>query len=131
MSDVHGQIWWTELNTWNPEEALKWYGAVMGWTFSEAPTAGSPEARPYYIAMKDGQPVAGIFTMIEPDFAGIPDHWFTYIAVDDLEKTLEQSAGCGGKVRREPFEIPGMGTLCIAADSTGAVLGLIQPLDRG
>jgi len=130
MSNPHGQIWWTELNTWNPEEALKWYGAVMGWSFTEAPTAGSAEARPYYIAMKDERPVAGIFTMTEPDFKGIPNHWFTYIAVEDLKKTLAHSEECGGVTKREPFEIPGMGTLCIHADSTGAVMGLIEPIKR-
>ena len=131
MSSPHGQIWWTELNTWNPDEALKWYGAVMGWTFSETQTAGGENSRPYYIAMKEGRPVAGIFTMFEPDFKGMPDHWFTYIAVDDLEKTVAHSEECGGTTKREPFEIPGMGTLCIHADSTGAVMGLIQPVNRG
>lgn len=130
MSSPHGQIWWTELNTWNPDEALKWYGAVMGWTFTEAPTAAADKARPYYIAMKDGRPVAGIFTLIKPNFDGIPDHWFTYIAVENLEKTLAHSLECGGKTLREPFEIPGMGKMCVHADSTGAVMGLIEPTHR-
>lgn len=127
MSKPHGQIWWTELNTWNPDDAMKWYGAVMGWTFTEAQTVGPGNSRPYYIAMKDARPVAGVFTMAEPEFEGASNHWLTYIAVGDLAKTLTHSEECGGKITRQPFEIPGMGTLCIHEDSTGAVVGLIEP----
>ncbi len=130
MSNPHGQIWWTELNTWNPDEALKWYGAVMGWTFTEAPTATDDETRPYYIAMKDGRPVAGIFTLFKPAFEGIPDHWFTYIAVENLDKALVHSEECGGKILRDPFVIPGMGKMCVHADSAGAIMGLIEPVSR-
>ena len=81
----HGKIWWSELNTWDAEAAKSYYGKVMGWTFQEMPTAGTDEARAYYLALRDGQPVAGIFTMIKPMFEGIPEHWFTYLAVDEIE----------------------------------------------
>lgn len=125
----HGRVYWTELNTWKPDEAMAWYGAVMGWTFMEAPTAGTLDSRPYYIAKSaDGEPVAGIFQMIEPDFKGIPDHWFTYIAVNDLDAAIEKGAAAGGKLLREPFEIPGFGRMAVVLDAAGAALALIQPV---
>ena len=123
----HGKIWWTELNTWDAAKAREYYGAVMGWTFDEVATAGSNDYRPYYIAKKDGQPVAGIFSM-PPEFKGIPDHWFTYVAVDDLDKAIAQGKANGGQCMREPFEIPGFGTLAIVKDSNGAAVAFIQPV---
>ncbi len=123
----HGKIWWTELNTWDAEAAKEYYGAVMGWTFQESPTAGTDNPRPYYIALLNGQPVAGIFTLIKPAFEGVPDHWFTYIAVDDLDKTIAASTAAGGDVRRAPFEIPGTGTMAVVADKNGAVMAFIEP----
>lgn len=123
----HGKVWWTELNTWDADAAKGYYGEVMGWTFEETATAGTGEQRPYYIAMRDGQPVAGIFTMVKPMFEGIPDHWFTYIAVDDLDKTIAASNAAGGEVRRAPFEIPGTGTMAVVADKNGAAMAFIQP----
>jgi predicted enzyme related to lactoylglutathione lyase len=125
----HGKIWWTELNTWDADAARTYYGAVMGWMFQEGPTAGTGNPRPYYIAMLDGQPVAGIFSMVKPDFEGIPDHWFTYIAVDDLAKAIADSNAASGSIRRDPFDIPGVGTLAFVADSTGAVMGFLQTLN--
>ncbi len=122
----HGKIWWTELNTWDAEVAKSYYGVVMGWTFQEGPTAGTNNPRPYYIALQDGQPVAGIFTMVKPDFEGLPNHWFTYIAVNDLAQAISDSNSAGGSVRRDPFDIPGIGTIAIIADTNGAVMGFIQ-----
>lgn len=122
----HGLIWWSELNTWNAEKAMEYYGPIMGWTFDVMPTAVGEE-RPYYIAKKDGKPVAGFFTLTKPMFEGMPEHWFTHIAVDDLDAAIAHSKSLGGTVRRPPFEIPGAGRLAIVADVNGAVAGWMQP----
>ena len=125
----HGRIWWSELNTWNADKAKQYYGSVMGWDFQETPTAGTDSPRPYYIAMKNGQPVAGIFTLVKPMFDGVPDHWFTYIAVENIEQAIASGREQGGSVRREPFDIPGAGTIAVIADKNGAAFGVIQPND--
>ena len=123
----HGRIWWNELNTWNPDKAKAYYSAVLGWEYDEAPTADGYMARPYYIAKKDGVRVAGIFTLYEPVFKGAPEHWFTYLAVDDVTKAVAESNACGGSLLRDPFDIPGFGTLAVVRDCNGAVMGLFQP----
>lgn len=125
----HGKIYWNEYNTWDAEKAKEYYTRVLGWTFNEVPTAGTEQDRPYYVAMNGDQPIAGIFTMVKPDFEGAPDHWFTYLAVDDVNKALAESTAAGGKVFREPFEIPGFGILAVVGDSNGAGIGLLQPFD--
>ena len=127
----HGKIYWTELNTWDAEAAKTYYGAVMGWTFQEAPTAGTTVDRPYYIAMRDGHPVAGIFTLIKPMFEGVPEHWFTYLAVDGLNAALAAGTDAGGRVLRDPFEIPGFGMFAVVADKNGAAMGFLEPAQQG
>jgi len=123
----HGRIWWNELNTWKPDEAMKYYASVLGWEYDAAPMADGNMPRPYYIAKKDGKAVAGIFTLHEPMFKGVPEHWFTYLAVDDVAKAVADSNASGGALMRDPFDIPGFGILAIVQDCNGAVMGLIQP----
>ncbi len=123
----HGRIWWNELNTWDPDKAKAYYAAVLGWDYEEVPAAGDDMPRPYYIARKDGQRIAGIFTFYEPRFTGIPDHWFTYLAVDDVKNAVAESNARGGSLVREPFNIPGFGILAVVRDCNGAGMGLIQP----
>lgn len=122
----HGLITWNELNTWDPETAKAYYGAVFDWTFEELQTAGTDQPRPYYMIMKGDVSVGGIFTMIEPQFNGIPEHWFTYIGVDDVEEALRVSDAAGGTTIRAPFDIPNAGRLAIVRAKGGAHQGFFQ-----
>lgn len=119
-----GAIHWTELNTTDAPKACAFYEAVMGWSFNKMPM---PDGSDYYIAMRGGAPLLGIFTMAGPEFAGIPSHWLTYFQVADMAKTLADIRAAGGAVKREPFSVEGVGDIAIVADSTGAVSGLVQP----
>lgn len=120
---AHGAFHWNELMTHDAEKAKAYYGACLGWTFDEMPM---PEGT-YHIAKSGDQVVGGIFPMIGPGFAGMPDQWFSYIAVDDLAKALAAARAKGGQVMREPFEVPGVGLIAIVADPGGAAQGWMTP----
>jgi predicted enzyme related to lactoylglutathione lyase len=49
------------------------------------------------------------------------------VLVDDLKASTEAAKANGGTVMRDITEVPGMGSLSIISDPTGAVLGLWQP----
>jgi hypothetical protein len=49
-----------------------------------------------------------------------------YVQVDDLQKSLDQAVGLGGKVIMPVTEIPGMVTLAQFADPEGNVIGLVK-----
>lgn len=122
--DSHGTIWWTELNTFEPARARAFYGALLGWEFDEMPMPGGT----YLVARQGEEMVAGIFDMKAGGLpAGTPSHWFTYIAVDDVDVRAQQVAGLGGKVLREPWDIPGVGRVAIVMDAAGAGVGLMTP----
>ncbi len=123
----HGHVYWNELNTWDPDKAMAYYGPIMGWRFQEVPVAGSDDPRPYYIAFKEDRAVAGVFTLTSPEFDGIGEHWFTYLAVDDLQAAIQASNKAGGKVCREPFEVPNFGTMAVIQAVGGAFQAFIEP----
>lgn len=125
MSDHHATFCWNELNTRNPEAAVKHYGALLGWQFQASPMM---DGSTYHVAMKGDQFVAGIFDMRALDMLdGVPDHWFSYIAHDDVDQAVKDFTAAGGSVRRAPFDVPGTGRFAIVVDPVGAVVGLMTP----
>ncbi|MEL6978938.1 MAG: VOC family protein [Pseudomonadota bacterium] len=120
-----GSVYWTELNTWEPETAAPFLEATLGWTVTSDVMADGTR---YWVGMVDGVPVGGIFALTEPMFdKSIPAHWLTYFAVEDVDATLEAIRSAGGAVIREPFDVPGVGRIAIIQEPTGAVSGYMRP----
>lgn len=124
MAGTHGQVHWTELMTRDVAAAKAYYAAICGWTFETMPM----ESGDYHLGFREGQPVVGIMDLGEiPGMDGVPPHWFSYFAVDDLDAALEKTTAMGGTVQRPPFEVPGTGWIAIVTDPTGAAMGLMKP----
>ena len=129
MSTEHGHFHWNELMTWNREAAKAFYAETLGWTYDLFPM---PDGGDYTVCMMDGQPVGGIFEMKQGmGFDGIPDNWFAYIAVDDIDARLETVAAAGGTIERPAFDIPGVGRIAILRDKAGSAIGWITPACEG
>lgn len=123
----HGKIWWSELLTRDTKAARDYYAKIAGWTFETMPMG----EREYLVAHRAGAPVAGIMDMNGlPGMDEVPPHWFTYIAVEDVDAAVRQTRDQGGEVRSEPFDVAGIGRIAIVADPSGAVVGLITPAPR-
>jgi predicted enzyme related to lactoylglutathione lyase len=61
---------------------------------------------------------------------GAPSHWLGYIAVEDVDATVEQAKELGAQVRAEPFDIPGVGrTAILAAPFGGAPFAPFTPAE--
>ncbi|MEN3793599.1 VOC family protein [Fulvimarina sp. MAC3] len=120
----HGVVHWNELNTHDPDAAMAFYGRTLGWTFETVPI----DADQTYIIIWSGEArVGGIFHMQHPMFAGIPEHWFTHIAVDDIEKRVALVRDNGGVITREPFDVPGVGVMAVLQAASGSYCAFIQP----
>lgn len=120
----HGRIWWTELNTFEPAKARAFYETLLGWEFDAMPIPGGS----YLVARKGDELVAGIFDMKLGSMPEkTPAHWFTYVAIDDVDVRVRQVEGLGGKVLRAPWDIAGVGRAAIVLDAAGAAVGLITP----
>ena len=51
----------------------------------------------------------------------------TYMSVGDINKAETDTAKAGGEVMRPNTRVPGVGKLAVVTDSTGALIGLIEP----
>ena len=119
----HGIPCWFELSTPDPDRAETFYGALFDWAVTDAAMPGFD----YRLAKSGADMVAGMMPLAAcPD--GTPPNWMLYVAVDDCDATAAQAVALGGKLFKEPTEIPGTGRFAVLADPQGAVFGLLQPL---
>ena len=122
MQNREGTPIWYELMTKDPDAAQEFYGSVMGWTFEAMP--GGLE-RDYRIASFGGTDVGGI--MLTPGHAqGMPDTWFMYVGVEDVDASTGKVRSLGGRVDIEPTDIPGVGRFSFVADPQGALFYLMR-----
>ena len=115
-----GAISWVEFTTSDPEAAIAYYTRLFGWgtqPFAE----GEGE---YTMFTHEGRPFGGVLKSPAPD---MPTHWKSYVVVADIDTSIAQSTGLGGKLCWGPEEIPMVGRIAIVQDPTGAVIGLHEP----
>ncbi|WP_271200155.1 VOC family protein [Methylopila turkensis] len=115
-------FYWTELNTRYPDSAKLFYSATMGWTFRQA-----GEAADYWLVFKDDKVVGGLYHMHDAEFDGVPEHWFSYVEVDDVDVACATAVAAGGNVLRKPTFIPNVGRIAILSDPAGSPIGCISP----
>ena len=125
---AHGAFHWNELMTRDIEKAKEFYKKTLGWTYEDMPMGDMYGT--YTIINSGGQQVGGMFKMEGEMFAGTAENWFTYIAVDDLDKRLKKLKEAGGEVKREPWDVPGVGRIAIVADAGGATQGWMVPAEQ-
>lgn len=126
---AHGAVHWNELNTRNVKKAKEFYKKTLGWSYDDMPM---DEMYGTYTVVKSGDKmIGGMFEMKGPMFEGVPENWFTYFAVDDVDKMMKKAKDAGGTVMREPWDVPNVGRIAIVKDSNGAVQGWITPAPGG
>lgn len=78
----HGEFHWNELLTRDAAKAKSFYTKSIGWDFKEMPMG--PDGV-YYVAMAGEKPAGGIMEMTGKKFEGVPEHWMSYLYVDDVD----------------------------------------------
>jgi uncharacterized protein len=114
---------WYDLMTPDVEGAKTFYGHVIGWTYGLQPPN-------YALCQVDGIGIGGI--MESPDhLRGMPPFWSGYIYTPDVDRACAAIKAAGGKVHREPWDIPGILRMAVVADPAGAAFNIMQPLMQG
>ena len=127
---AHGAVHWNELNTRNVKKAKDFYKKTLGWSYDDMPM-GNDMYGTYTVIKSGDKMVGGMFEMKGSMFDGVPENWFTYFAVDDVDKMMKKAKDAGGTVMREPWDVPNVGRIAIVKDSNGAVQGWITPAPGG
>ncbi|MER5259584.1 VOC family protein [Streptomyces sp. NPDC002855] len=115
---------WIDLRVTEFDRALEFYGALLGWEYSEEPpTAGERSAT----CLLHGKPVAAITqAQVAPGFG-----WTMYVATADCDGTAKRVTEAGGTLLQGPEDVTAQGArTAIAEDSVGARFGLWQARTR-
>ncbi len=81
----------------------------------------------YWVAKMGDKAVGGLFTIDGPQWEGVPEHWMSYLAVDDVDARVKKAQAAGAKLMRPIFDVPGVGRIAILTEPGGAGIGWITP----
>lgn len=121
---THGHFHWNELRTRDAERAKRFYTDTIGWTFQPT-TAG--DGSTYWIAYMGGRPVAGLFSIDQPRFEGVPESWIPFLAVDDVDARVRTAVVAGAELMIPIFDVPNVGRIAMLREPSGAGIGWITP----
>jgi predicted enzyme related to lactoylglutathione lyase len=117
-----GAFSWNELMTSDPEAALAFYTALLGWRTQKMPMPGGD----YHVVKVGDVSVGGVMAIpAEAKAGGMPPNWGSYVTVADVDATARTAVELGGKVVHGPQDIPGVGRMAVIVDPQGAALSVI------
>jgi uncharacterized protein len=115
----NGRFVWHELLTTDLKAAIAFYGEVTGWK-------SQPFGDDYVMWVGSQGPLGGVMTLPEAAAKmGAPPHWIGNVA--DVDVTTALAHKLGGKVYREPWDVPTVGRVAVIADPQGAPLSVFTP----
>jgi uncharacterized protein len=118
---VSGPFVWHDLMTTDAAGSVAFYSALFGWR-TESRDMGS--AGTYTAILAGDQPFGGMVPF-DPRH-GIPSHWVSYVAVDDVDATCARTTAAGGRVCIPATDIPNVGRFAMIEDPAGAILSPIS-----
>jgi len=118
-----GLFVWYEHLTKDPKAAIAFYGEVVGWKTQPFPGGGG-----YIMWVGSQGPLGGVMELPEQAAKmGAPPHWMAHVQVDDVDATAALTKKLGGKVHKEPTDIPTVGRFAVIADPQGAPIAIFKP----
>jgi uncharacterized protein len=105
-----GSFCFPELNTLDVLAAKRFYGAVLGWTAFDVPSA------------------AGSYMSIRKEWGeGVVARWQSYFAVADCAQSVDTACRLGADVYTGPNLVAGFGRFAVMVDPEGAVFCVVEP----
>jgi predicted enzyme related to lactoylglutathione lyase len=120
----NGQFVWHEHMTKDPKAAIAFYTDVVGWK-----TQLFAEGGDYMMWVGTQGPLGGVMKITEEAAKmGTPPNWMGHIQVADVDATAALTKKLGGKVNKEPSDIPTVGRFAVIADPQGAAVAIFKPI---
>ncbi|MGB2957340.1 MAG: VOC family protein [Bacteroidota bacterium] len=120
-SHITGKFVWHDLLTHDVRADTAFYGPLFGWEFT------SVSEGKYVVVTHNGTPIGGIVPLEKKD-RNVYSQWLSYLSVPDVDSAAELTQRNGGRVYREPFDLPGRGRVAIILDPEGAPLALVKSI---
>src|SRR5215510_8873572 len=118
-----GRFVWYEDLAKDPKAAIDFYSDVVGW--KTQPFEGNND---YTMWVGSQGPLGGVMK-IPDDVAkrGVPPHWMAHVQVENVDATVEKAKKLGGKVHKDPEDIPTVGRFAVLGDPQGAFISIFTP----
>jgi predicted enzyme related to lactoylglutathione lyase len=113
-----GQFVWYEDMTRDPRGAIGFYSEVIGWRTE--PFQGTD----YTMWVSKQGPLGGVMKQARED---APANWIAHVQVDDVDATAARARKLGGRIHKEPTDIPTVGRFAVIADPQGAAIAIFKP----
>lgn len=113
-----GLFCWADVASTDIAKTEDFLSGLMGWRVEHAPTDAGPDYTLFYLgddAVAGGMPSYG-------DSDEEQSFWANYIAVDDLDVTVEKAKKLGAKVIMPSMKVMDAGHMAGIQDPTGAVV---------
>jgi predicted enzyme related to lactoylglutathione lyase len=117
-----GSFYWDQLLAREGDRMAKFYGEVCGWTVDRYEMGDQS----HYGVFKHGEEAVAGMLPIPGDDKRKPG-WLVYIAVDDIEDTVEKAKELGGEIVTGPDIVYGIGKYAVVQDTTQGAFGLFKP----
>jgi predicted enzyme related to lactoylglutathione lyase len=111
-----GEFAWHELTSNNWKESWQFYSGLFGWEKIDEHDMGANGT--YFIFGQKNHALGGMFT------GGGQASWTSYVEVPSVQQTIEKVKSLGGKVVREPHEVPGGSWIALCSDPQGATFAV-------
>ncbi|MFJ8693035.1 VOC family protein [Streptomyces roseolilacinus] len=126
-----GALCWTELYTPDPVADLSFYDLVFGMeahTFAEGAGGAYTLLQPAGTGPASPGDAFGAVVPLASDPAEAADgpSWTPYFEVDDLDAVVAEAERGGGKVRRGPADLAGLGRCAKLTDPCGARFAVLR-----
>jgi len=118
-----GSIIWNDLTVEKAEELSNFYSAVVGWKPEPVKMGDYDDYN--MLRPEDDVTGAGICHARGVN-ANLPAQWLIYIAVENLDKSVERCLALGGKMITQIKHMKGYGRHCVIQDPAGAVAALFE-----
>src|SRR5215471_10407839 len=118
-----GHFVWHDHLAKDPKAAIAFYTEVVGWR-----TQAFGDGGHYTMWVGSQGPMGGVMQL--PDEAvkmGAPPHWTGNVQVADVDATVQLTKKLGGKVYKEPSDIPTVGRFRVTPARQGATTTEFRP----
>lgn len=122
VTDVVGSLWWIELLSLDPENAMSWYERLFGW---QARTTAFAPFDTYIVFERDGHQEGGLLP-IDAEWDVAP-RWNTLVAVPDADAACRAAEALGG-CTHFAHTVPSAGRIAGVSDPGGAPLVVRGPV---
>ncbi len=129
MKHPSGTFCWMDIYLPDQDRGKAFYGGLFGWDWTDVPMGDSGML--YTVFNLNGKSVGALGPEMPgmlPE--GVPPHWFSYLATDDLDSTAELAGSLGATFVMGPADV-GNGRVALMQDPSGASVFLWQALDFG